>query len=58
MGEERSRVELVNGSRANALAKKSADDRNRETNQRYANRMFSNNRQDGNSRKQKRQQQQ
>ena len=38
MGEERSRAELVNGSRANALAENSADDQNQETNQRYANR--------------------
>ena len=54
MGEERSRAELVGGSRANALAKNSADDQNQETNQRSVNRMFSDNRQGSNSRKQQR----
>ncbi|MBT6726430.1 MAG: hypothetical protein HOA75_06670 [Deltaproteobacteria bacterium] len=58
MGEERSSEEPVGSSRTNALAKNSANDQNRETNQEYVNRMFSDNRQGSNSRKQQRQRQQ
>ncbi len=58
MGAERSEEEPLGGSRANALAKNSVNDQGRKTNQKCVNRLFSNNRQGSNSRKQQRQQQQ
>ena len=53
-GEERFGEEPVEGSRANALAKNSVNDQVWKTNQKCVNRLFSNNRQGSNSRKQQR----